>query len=118
MSADLIDPAIFVGLSPEEARAEALQAERAAVFKAWGGAKTKPRRWFTHGVLPPDPRPHAPHGRWEVLPWDVVSPAEQLRALGEPVFVEGLSARAIRVLAMLHELKRASRRFREIHLAG
>ena len=79
MSADLVDPAIFTGLSPEQARAEALQAERAAVLKAWGRTAFKPRRWFTHAALPPDPRPPAPHGRWETLPWDEpVSPLKMI----------------------------------------
>lgn len=103
MSADLIDPAIFVGLSPEAARAEALQAERAAVLKAWRSPVTL-RRWFTHGVLPPDPRPHAPHGRWEVLPWDVASPAADLRRASEATQFE--RPLAWRVLAFLFFQKR------------
>lgn len=42
------------GALPEQARAEARQAERATVI---AHVRCEPRRWYTHNALPPDPRP-------------------------------------------------------------
>jgi hypothetical protein len=56
----------------EQARAEALQADRAAVLRAMLTTCTGPRvqRWFTHAQLPLDPRPEPRQLSWEPTPWD------------------------------------------------
>lgn len=82
----LVPPGWFIerGLPPEQARASALQAERADVYKvlAGWGDMPPPRRWFTHAVLPPDPRPRGGVLYWDADPWAPPDPPEvQLRWL-------------------------------------
>lgn len=55
----LVDPILFVAAkalgstqSQEDARASALQAERAWVLREMSSSR---KRWFTQAVLPPDP---------------------------------------------------------------
>jgi hypothetical protein len=64
----LVDPAWFTarGVSLEQARAEALQADRATALEC---IRCESRRWYTHGVLPPDPRPRD-RSYWDTDPWD------------------------------------------------
>lgn len=63
----LVDPQWFVarGASIEQARADALQAERASVMSH---VRCEHRRWYTHDVLPPDPRPRD-RLYWSTDPW-------------------------------------------------
>ncbi len=108
----LTDPAIFVarGLSLEEARAEALQADRATVLQRMHGFA--PRRWFTHAELPEDP--YKPANSAFCDPWN-----EPGDLCGTPqVFGEGLFSRSMRTIYLYGLLKSFAARDREIHLGG
>lgn len=99
-------PAAFVakGHSLEEARAEALQADRAAVLQHM--PHFKPCRWFTHLELPEDP--YKPASSLFGDPW-----SEPLfLAYEPPVFVEGLFSRSMRTLLLTSMIKQWQRQQR------